>query len=125
MANVLRTLCTFIFLASTIAGEVIRCSGGDCACDANTKGEACVLDCSIDDICKGQNLMCRPDDVCYIQCSAKSSCSAGTTIYGNGATDVQVACIAQDACIDSGAIYCGSGDCSLSCTDSTSCIQSG
>ena len=81
--------------------------------------------CSFDDICKGQSLICRPNDICYVQCSAKSSCSAGTTVYGNGATDVKVACLAQDACIDGGDIYCGSGDCFLTCQDSTSCIKLG
>merc|ERR1712176_113493 len=81
-------------------------------------------DCGREDICKEERLYCRAGTPCEILCDAKATCSSGTILYADTATDVTLLCGAEDSCKDI-RVSCGTGDCKLECDGSKSCIDWG
>eukprot|EP01084_Bolivina_argentea_P123638 219110_1 len=104
--------------------ETILCDAkntGSCKCNKEISGETCTLDCTSNDVCQDGKLKCRSGDNCIIDCSANSACSGSTIIDANGAIDVTVICGNEDSCKGSTHITCGTGICTIECSQSTSC----
>ena len=65
------------------------------------------------------NLYCNQDSPCIINCIGEEACIDAS--IRSTATDVQVYCDGKGACKQITNINCGTGDCLVTCTESTSC----
>eukprot|EP01084_Bolivina_argentea_P039389 72793_1 len=121
------TLLTLILILLTIYhcnGETISCNAkntGSCKCSNDRSGETCILDCASEDRCQDGKLKCRSGDSCIIDCSAKAACSGNAVIDASKAVDVTVICGNEDSCKGNTEIICGTGICTIECSESTSC----
>ena len=70
--------------------------------------------------CSAAKLRCLPGYTCTIYCGHDACADA--RISGNDATHVDLLCEGNGACT-TGKYYCGSGDCTLQCTNSGDCTN--
>ena len=67
-----------------------------------------------EDACKSTTLVCTFGQPCTIICTGKSACM-DANILGQGASDVAMRCIGEDACKPV-TFNCGTGRCKAECT---------
>eukprot|EP01083_Nonionella_stella_P052389 139001_1 len=102
----------------------VQCTKTSSPCEC-VDDEPCTLDCTGEDNCKGSGytLRCHPNQPCNLLCAGTSACQ-DATLDANDATDVTIECTTgTDACSSSSTEYnCGSGDCTIQCDASGSCV---
>jgi len=101
-------------------GHVVNCTKEeDCEC-ADDVSE-CTINCIGEDQCKDTEISCNEVDLCTINCIGNNACSGNTEIDGTDASTVTLFCDGKDSCKGNVELYCGEGDCSISCVNATSC----
>jgi len=110
------------FTITTVFGDghIVNCTREeDCECGEDVS--ECTLNCIGEDQCKDIEISCNEVDLCYINCIGNNACAGNTEIDGTDASTVSLFCDGKDACKGNVELYCGEGDCSISCVNATSC----
>lgn len=101
-------------------GDIVNCAKEE-DCECNEDASECTINCIGDDQCKDLEMSCNEVDLCTINCIGDNACAGNTDIDGSEASTVRLLCYGKDACKGNVELYCGEGDCSIACVNSTSC----
>ena len=90
------------------------------SCTGGCTGGVCTVDCSQPGQCDG-GITCPPGVACTVSCNGTQACD-GTIVCPIGfACDVE--CTGVQACLDTPILCGGSTTCSLTCSDTQSCVS--